>query len=883
MISKTALNARGQNKIGESVVDYLIVTEAFKADYYKGEEQSMMRWGGKGALALGLIGRSVEKDDMLALAAGFAPDTREALCQNAGELPQCVLKKNRDGTTREVWEGGHRVGFDFTLTPDKDVSLMFALGNPRQKEDVLASHRAAVDKTMSFLESKTETRLGEGGKDVVPIGGLVYSQHDHQANRDHEPNLHTHCLIYGVAQRQDGSWGTYDAKELYRHTRAADVIYQNELAMELRSRGIAIEQREETLKTGEVVRRARIQGISDEMCDVFSKRRASILQYRDEHGVTEQVANLATRKHKDEPCQAELVSLWEETARSLGFEHVMEGLSVYKEDKSLPQSSMNDLCEKLHRTEAAVCDTDLIKLMGNEHMGFVHYEDILARVEEFKRDAGLRVVAPKALHEHDKGKTLSREYSEDRYQAPWLATLEEGIFRGSIRRQNEDRLRLSPGTVEKAFETVDQMKPFKLTDEQRKAVRHLTLETGGVAALEGYAGTGKTTVSDAYKRAFEAEGFSLMGVAISNKAAKKLQDESGMPSMSVTKTLSQLDKGKVQLTNKHVLVVDEAGMLDTVSTSRLMKHADTAGAKIIFQGDTNQIQPIQAGSGFSLVKDAIGAEKLTEIRRQRSSHMRDLAKLYYDHDDRLKSRREAREKGARVSEALEMYGHTEAFSTTAEARTQVAKDYLNHPAAPEDKLILAHTNSDVSDLTKQIREGLREQGKVQGADHTVKCKSDNGFEERQFARGDRILFKTSNSELGVINGTEGDILGIKKGWDGGTEFLVKIGDKKVQFSSYEFNAIDHNYASTIHGAQGQGVDHVMQLYHPGMADSQSMLVGMTRAKVSYKLYGQADDLERLAERIGQDRKKENALGRETHDLRQVLHEMEPVRKRAQAL
>src|SRR5690606_10578240 len=234
-------------------------------------------------------------------------------------------------------------------------------------------------------------------------------------------------------------------------------------------------------------------------------------------------------------------------------------------------------------------------------------------------------------------------------------------------RANEDHQKLDPKTVDQAMADYEQRKGFKLSGEQRQAVEHLTMQTGGVAVLQGLAGTGKTTVSDCYSAAFRAEGRRMHGVCVSNAAALKLEDESGMPCVSVANMLSRLekgeDKGGMRLSSKDVLVVDEAGMLDTNQTRRLLVHAHKAGAKAILQGDTQQLQPIGAGSGMSLATSAVGSARLTEIRRQSKVEDRELAASFYARDDRgnlmdldpakPRSRREIQEHGKAVFARLD--------------------------------------------------------------------------------------------------------------------------------------------------------------------------------------------------------------------------------------
>ncbi|HID9426656.1 TPA: relaxase domain-containing protein [Stenotrophomonas maltophilia] len=121
----------------------------------------------------------------------------------------------------EKWEGGHRVGFDLTISAPGDVSVAFALADDREKLAILEAHRQACAVAMRYIESKVETRRGEAGVDVIGTAGLVWTAADHVSNRNVEPDLHTHHLVYGISRGEDGRWGTYDAIEIYRHTPAA--------------------------------------------------------------------------------------------------------------------------------------------------------------------------------------------------------------------------------------------------------------------------------------------------------------------------------------------------------------------------------------------------------------------------------------------------------------------------------------------------------------------------------------------------------------------------------------------------------------------------------------------------------------------------------------
>jgi ATP-dependent exoDNAse (exonuclease V) alpha subunit len=58
------------------------------------------------------------------------------------------------------------------------------------------------------------------------------------------------------------------------------------------------------------------------------------------------------------------------------------------------------------------------------------------------------------------------------------------------------------------------------------------------------------------------------------------------------------DQDERVLDAKTVLVVDEAGMLGSRKLTRLLDHAQDAGAKVVLVGDDKQLAAIEAGGGF---------------------------------------------------------------------------------------------------------------------------------------------------------------------------------------------------------------------------------------------------------------------------------------------
>src|SRR5207253_496755 len=102
-----------------------------------------------------------------------------------------------------------------------------------------------------------------------------------------------------------------------------------------------------------------------------------------------------------------------------------------------------------------------------------------------------------------------------------------------------------------------------LSAEQEYMVRHLTMSGNGVDVVVGRAGTGKTYALAAAARAWRDVGLRPVGVAIAARAAAELEASAGLPSTTIEQFLIDCDQSSGMLNRQTVVVVDEAGMVDT--------------------------------------------------------------------------------------------------------------------------------------------------------------------------------------------------------------------------------------------------------------------------------------------------------------------------------
>ena len=59
-------------------------------------------------------------------------------------------------------------------------------------------------------------------------------------------------------------------------------------------------------------------------------------------------------------------------------------------------------------------------------------------------------------------------------------------------------------------------------------------------------------------------------------------------------------------------------MLSTRQAHHILRLSERHGAKIVFAGDTRQQQPVEAGPGLRLIRDAVGSVRVDRIRRQKA-------------------------------------------------------------------------------------------------------------------------------------------------------------------------------------------------------------------------------------------------------------------------
>lgn len=365
-----------------------------------------------------------------------------------------------------------------------------------------------------------------------------------------------------------------------------------------------------------------------------------------------------------------------------------------------------------------------------------------------------------------------------------------------------------------------------LNNSQLRSLSYI-LEKGDLKVVIGFAGTGKSTLMSVAKDAWEGQGYRVLGTALSGIAAQNLQ-ETGIQSRTIDSLLLSIAHNAIVLTANDILVIDEAGMVDSRRLAELLFYTQSARAKVVMLGDPEQLQPIPAGAPLRAIAERVGYSELNEIIRQN-----DPLDLERTAEMRRASQEFATKKTWQGLERYYQMGCIHEHKTRAEAINAIieawSKEYSiqvrdnqqdqqnrqkQHKRQKQEKqqsksIMLAYTRRDVAILNEKAREFLKSEN-ILGDEYIVKVKNREGeVLDKSFAVNDRVYFIRNDKSLGVKNGSLGKILDINAP-NNAMAVLLDTGSVVV-FSLTDYNSLDHGYAATIHKSQGITVENTYVL------------------------------------------------------------------------
>ncbi|SNT09246.1 MobF family relaxase [Sphingopyxis indica] len=699
-------------------------------DYYADGGLSPSEWHGKGAEELGLSG-DVDRDTFRELLDGKV----------AGEQLGTV----RDGQLE------HRPGWDVTLSAPKSVSIMAEVAGDRR---LIAAHGEAVKTALAHVEAHmAATRVRHGGNVIrAATGNLIVASFQHGTSRAQDPQLHTHNVIMNATQSEDGSWRSLEPRAIYQLQKQIGAIYRQELALKVRELGYEIEARNDSM--------FEIKGVSADVMAAFSTRSAEIEAALGERGTSreeasaaeKQVAALDTRQAKGTTDHGTLVADWREIADRAGFDADVR-LALVREagaraasglhlpDPSIADRAVAHAADKLGERQSVFPVAALHEEAGRVGIGKVGYAEIGDAIRQATKE----------------GELIDRTFLDRRGAAFAGFTTRQNIAaeKTLLRIEAHGRGALAPiasplaaakavaGAAAKAGRS-----GFGWNADQKTATEQLLISRNRITAVQGYAGTAKTTtVLATFAREAEARGVSVVALAPTASAAMTLGEALGTRGDTVARHLLAPEGSAPG--PPAAWIVDEASLLSARDTALLFNLAEQHDARVILVGDVKQLGSVEAGAAFAQLQDA-GMETATlgEIVRQSNAATKEAVLASIEGD--AKKALAALDRGG--GQIVEHADRTGRFAAIAERYAGLDK------AARARTLVIEPSREGRDALTADIRAALVKSAALSGPAVTMESLVNKGLTRAEardpfsYDRGDVVRFTRDYADKGVARG-----------------------------------------------------------------------------------------------------------------------------------
>ncbi len=772
---------------------------------------------------------------------------------NERELAGHVARLSRQQTTAVA-------GFDLTFSPVKSVSALWALAEPGLAARIERCHQQAVADALEFIEQHALfTRTGTDGVRQVDVRGLIGTAFTHRDSRAGDPDLHTHVAVANKVQTiSDGRWLSIDSRVLHKAVVAASETYNTALERHLAEAiGVRFEAREDTDPRKRPIRE--IVGMDAALNQRWSTRRQSIearrrvlaAAFQTDHGrpptpveaiALAQQATLETReaKHKPRSLAEQRTTWWRQAREVLGGENgirtmIHAALHPAPDERHIPNQAW---LEHEARRVVAIVQRDrstwqtwhlraeALRSVRAVEVPSQHIETVtnllldqaLTSCVALTRPVPGEPQEPAPLRRRD-GASVYTVAGSQLYTSNAILAAEARLVASA---EGRDGWVVPTPALDKAL-LESRANGVELNPGQVLMVREMATSGARVQLAIAPAGSGKTTAMNALSRAWTQAGGTAIGLAPSAAAAAALGENMDGYSDTLAKLVWSLRNGETpdwadQIGPRTLVIIDEAGMADTLSLDTVIRHVLEQGGSVRLIGDDQQLAAIGAGGVLRDIQATHGALRLTELVR------------FTD-----------RAEGS-ASLALRE-GHTSALGFYLDQRrihvgdaTTMADDLFASWSADRagglDAIMLAPTRELVADLNQRAR--------TQRLADTEPGREIELADGNQASAGDTIITRTNNRKLRVSptdwvkNGDRWTILDVDV--QRGLYVRHTESGRHVQLpTDYVAESVELGYATTTHTAQGVTAD-TMHGMLTGNESRQQAYTMLTRGREANHAY-----------------------------------------------
>ena len=761
-------------KTTETVVGYFSedMDENLRRErYYTDASAAEPKWSGALAKTLGLDGASVTPEMLKKLLDGNLPDGTSFL---------------------NAERAGRRIGWDFTCTPSKSVSIQ-SMFDAR----ITQAFFEAEDTAWGEVEKRVCVRVRAGkenrnSENFEVTGKCLTATFFHTSSRSVDILLHRHKILINLSQDKNGNFRAIQNSEIFARKKLMTEIFRNELARKLHALGYKLRDTKHGFE---------IAGISDELCERFSRASEKIR-------TAEKALEKKLGREISDNERAVLASEVKEAKRSISSAAFMQEQMgrLSPEEKAHLQSLVRPTVE-VDTSDPGAADAACAFAIQHQH----------ERTTVCKTYATASVALAS-----NRGK-FSWEQLQNSFNRA-------GLIRDDSNVTTPELLALEQGLVEFVSESINRYNPLTdippalagLSDQQAGMVTACCDSTDGVTLVQGRAGVGK---SYAIRRlAAVLPGLSV--VAPTNSAAEVLAAD-GLPATTLRRFLNNPPA------ECKTLLVDEASLIGTRDASEMLKVCGARGIRLVLVGDEFQGNSPSAGAPFSIMlRTKTKQVRIDKIQRQECPEYRSIVQEMTDGNYKL-----AEEKLRNIGAFLEQ-------EDGAERRKLVASEYCRLLKLGS-VCATAHSWNEIHESTSSIRAEMKRQnllGKEEEVFETLRTVDMTSAQKaRESAWKAGALVQVIQSKDGTKKGQYGEFRGVFRGMIGveiaGRSFAlppacvqqvekidlpVSVGEKLL----WQTNTADENGRKFIRGK----CDFVESLDGPRMLMKSGLVVDTRKMK-----------------------------------------------------
>ena len=760
-----------------------------------------------------------------------------------------------------------RVGIDLTFSCPKSISLATAK-DEETKKDILEAQQKAVTETLDFIEKNggftfrtTKNKVTTENK----ADNLLIGKFNHFVNRNGELDLHTHCVVFNLTEK-DGKEYSLNAKEILKKQTEWGLLFRQKMAKNLQAKGYKLTITDSKKGLFE------LSGFDRETIEKYSTRTREIEEYLKKEGIEKgtkkaYIAKMEIRKNKK---KVDLDKIYDEVNKEI-FANEKVKILKGKPRKNyylVEQKKIADkVVDELERETFAFTKEQLKKRIMSA--------GVLQNIDE-KR-------AEKLISENEKLVNLGNKELENGTIKQFFTTekninIEDNIIAKMRQEKGVIKTALAEEKSEKLLDEICKNGGYTPNREQVNAIHHILTNKDRIIGVQGLAGTGKTYSFALVKKMADRENIEVKGICFTGKASEGLQADSGIESTTIHSFLNKLEKdsGVKQKTTegikqdwdlskvkpaegnkKQIWVVDEAGLVDSRMMNYLIEASIKADAKLVLTGDYQQLPPVGAGEPMkNLIDNGMATAYMEDIRRQKDIELLNAVRESVKGDT------------LNTYKILEQKQSYHEIADREKLQDEIIKKVTSIKQEDlKENLLLVQTNADRKNYNDKIQKVFIEQGRLT-IGNTFKIENSEGRQERRkIYEGDRIVLLANDSmffreikggldyaKTKVNNGTMGTVKRVEN-----DKIVVSLDNgKMVYFSPQKYKKFDLAYAVTNYKAQGMTVKNcIVDMTTKGKSNNRNALyVNISRAKFKAEVY--TDDKKKLEKQTLNFAKKINS-------------------------